>query len=81
MICVKDKICQKKKVQEKQVAVYKEAIPMKQATKFIDLSKTYEQKSPVNKTLEELSPEKDELSPEEDQVPHCSSEKNTEPWW
>ena len=58
-IGVKNKIPQKKKVQEKQVATYKEAIPRKQAPEIIDLSKTYEQKSPENKPLEELSPEED----------------------
>ena len=56
-ISVKDKIPQKRKVQEKQVAACKEAIPKKQVTKIIDLSKTYEQKSPEIK------------SPEENQVP------------
>ena len=56
---VKDKIPQKRKVQEKQVAVYKETIPRKQVTEIIDLSKTYEQNSPENKPLEELSPEED----------------------
>ena len=39
---VKEKIPQKRKVQEKQVAIYKEAIPRKQVTEIIDLSKTYE---------------------------------------
>ena len=52
---VKDKIPRKRKVQEKQVAAYKEAIPRKQAPKIIDLSKTYEQKSPDNTPLEVLS--------------------------
>ena len=56
---VKDKIPQKRKVQEKQVAVYKETIPRKQVIEIIDLSKTYEQNSPENKPLEELSPEED----------------------
>ena len=56
---VKDKILQKRKVQEKQVTAHKEAIPRKQATEIIDLSKTYEQKSPENKPLKELSPEED----------------------
>ena len=58
---VKDKIPQKRKVQEKQVAIYKEAIPRKQVTEIIDLSKTYEKKSPENKPFEELSPEKDQV--------------------
>ena len=40
---------------------------MKLVTKIIDLSKTYEQKSPKSEPLEEESPIK--LSPEEDQVP------------
>ena len=61
-IDVKEKISQKRKVQEKQVAAYKEAIPKKQVTKIIDLSKTYEQKSPENKHSEELSPKEDQVS-------------------
>ena len=55
-VSVKDKIPWKRKVQEKQVTAHKEAIPRKQVTKIIDLSKTYEQKSPDNKPLEVLSP-------------------------
>ena len=58
---VKDKIPRKRKVQEKQVAAHKETIPRKQITKIIDLSKNYEQKSPKNKPLEELSPEEDQV--------------------
>ena len=58
-IGVKDKILQKRKVQEKQVAGHIEAIPKKQVPEIIDLSKTYEQKSPENKPPEELSFEKD----------------------
>ena len=54
-VSVKDKIPWKRKVQEKQVTAHKEAIPRKQVTKIIDLSKTYEQKSPDNKPLEVLS--------------------------
>ena len=60
-ISVKDKIPRKRKVQKKQVVAYKEAIPRKQVTEIIDLSKTYEQKSPENKPLEELSPEEDQV--------------------
>ena len=60
-IGVKDKIPWKRKVQEKQVATYKEAIPRKQVTEIIDLSKTYEQKSPENKHPKELSPEEDQV--------------------
>ena len=60
-IDVKEKIPQKRKIQEKQVAAYKEAIPRKQVTKIIDLSKTYEQKSPENKHSEELSPKEDQV--------------------
>ena len=59
LVDVKDKILRKRKVQEKQVAIYKEAISRKQVTEIIDLSKTYEQNSPENKPLEELSPEED----------------------
>ena len=61
LVSVKDKIPQKRKGQEKQVATYKEAIPRTQVTEIIDLSKTYEQKSPENKPLEELSPEEDQV--------------------
>ena len=64
---VKDKIPQKRKVQEKQVTAHKEAIPRKQATEIIDLSKTYEQKSPENKPLKELSPEEDQV-PENNEI-------------
>ena len=60
-IGVKDKIPQKRKGQEKQVATYKEAIPRTQVTEIIDLSKTYEQKSPENKPPKELSPEGDQV--------------------
>ena len=60
-IGVKDKIPRKRKVQEKQVAAYKKAIPRKQVTEIIDLSKIYEQKSLENKPLEELSPEEDQV--------------------
>ena len=63
----KDKIPQKKKTQEKQVAALEEAIPIKQTNEIVDLSKTCIQKSPKNRPLEEVSPE--ELSPEEEQVP------------
>ena len=59
LVDVKDKILRKRKVQEKQVAAHKEAIPKKQVTEIIDLSKIYEQKSLENKPLEELSPEED----------------------
>ena len=58
---VKDKIPRKRKVQEKQVAAHKETIPRKLITEIIDLSKNYEQKSPKNKPLEELSPEEDQV--------------------
>ena len=63
----KDKIPQKKKTQEKQVAALEEAIPIKQTNEIVDLSKTCVQKSPKNRPLEEVSPE--ELSPEEEKVP------------
>ena len=66
-IGVKDKIPWKRKVQEKQVVTDKEAIPRKQVTEIIDLSKTYEQKSPKNKPLEELSPEEDQV-PENNEI-------------
>ena len=66
-ISVKDKIPRKRKVQKKQVVAYKEAIPRKQVTEIIDLSKTYEQKSPENKPLEELSPEEDQV-PENNEI-------------
>ena len=49
-IGVKDKILLKRKVQEKQIAGHIEAIPKKQVTEIIDLSKTYEQNSPEKKT-------------------------------
>ena len=45
----KDKIPQKRKTQEKQVAAPEEAIPMKQATNIINLSKNCAHKSPENK--------------------------------
>ena len=64
---VKDKIPRKRKVQEKQVVAHKETIPRKQITKIIDLSKNYEQKSPKNKPLEELSPEEDQV-PENNKI-------------
>ena len=66
-INVKDKIPQKRKVQEKQVVAYKEAIPRKNVTEIIDLSKTYEQKSPKNKPLKELSFEEDQV-PENNEI-------------
>jgi hypothetical protein len=59
----KDKIPQKKKTQEKQVAALEEAIPIKQTNEIVDLSKTCVQKSPKNRPLEEEPPE--EVSPEE----------------
>jgi len=60
---VKDKIPRKRKVQEKQVAAYNEAIPRKQVIEIIDLSKTYEQKSPENKPSEEDQvPKNNEIS-------------------
>ena len=64
---VKDKIPWKRKVQEKQVVAYKEAIPRKNVTEIIDLSKTYEQKSPKNKPLKELSFEEDQV-PENNEI-------------
>ena len=67
LVDVKDKILQKRKVQEKQVAAHKEAIPKKQVTEIIDLSKIYEQKSLENKPLEELSPEEDQV-PENNEI-------------
>ena len=63
----KDKIPQKKKTQEKQVAALEEAIPIKQTNEIVDLSKTCVQKSPKNRPFEEEPPE--EFSPEEEQVP------------
>jgi hypothetical protein len=63
----KDKIPQKRKIQEKQVAAPEEGIPMKQATNIINLSKNCAHKSPENEPPEEGTPE--ELSPEEEQVP------------
>uniref|UniRef100_A0A2N9FK49 Reverse transcriptase Ty1/copia-type domain-containing protein n=1 Tax=Fagus sylvatica TaxID=28930 RepID=A0A2N9FK49_FAGSY len=63
----KDKIPRKRKIQEKQVAAPEEAIPMKQATNIINLSKNCAHKSPENEPPEEGTPE--ELSPEEEQVP------------
>ena len=58
----KDKIPQKRKIQENQVAAPKESIPMRQATKGIDLSEILEQKSHENEhskkdPLKEESPE------------------------
>ena len=47
----------KEKYKKNKLQPYKEAIPRKQVTEIIDLSKTYEQKSPENEPLEELSPE------------------------
>ena len=67
LVDVKDKILRKRKVQEKQVAAHKEAIPKKQVTEIIDLSKIYEQKSLENKPLEELSPEEDQV-PENNEI-------------
>ena len=58
---VKDKIPWKRKVQENQVIAHKETIPRKHVTEIIDLSKTYEKKSPENKPLKELSPEEDQV--------------------
>ena len=63
----KDKITRKRKIQEKQVAALKEAIPMKQTTNIINLSKDCAHKSLENEPLEERTPE--ELSLEEEQVP------------
>jgi hypothetical protein len=63
----KDKIPRKRKIQEKQVAAPEEAIPMKQATNIINLSKNCAHKSPENEPPKEGTPE--ELSPEEEQVP------------
>jgi hypothetical protein len=63
----KDKIPRKRKIQEKQVAAPEEAIPMKQATNIINLSKDCAHKSPENEPPEEGTPE--ELSLEEEQVP------------
>jgi hypothetical protein len=63
----KDKIPRKRKIQEKQVAAPEEAMPMKQATNIINLSKNCAHKSPENEPPEEGTPE--ELSPEEEQVP------------
>ena len=63
----KDKIPRKRKIQEKQVTALKEAIPMKQATNIINLSKDCAHKSLENESPEEGTPE--ELSLEEEQVP------------
>ena len=60
----KDKIPRKRKTQEKQVATPKKAIPMKQATNIINLSKNYAHKSLENEPPEEGTPE--ELSPKEE---------------
>ena len=66
-IGVKDKILQKRKVQEKQVAGHIEAIPKKQITEIIDLSKTYEQKYLENESTKELSSEEDQV-PENNKI-------------
>ena len=63
----KDKIPQKRKIQETQVAAPEEAIPMKQATNIINLSKNCAHKSPENESPKKGTHE--ELSPEEEQVP------------
>jgi hypothetical protein len=63
----KDKIPWKRKTQEKQVVALEEAIPMKQATNTINLSRNCAHKSPENEPPEEGTLE--ELSPEEEQVP------------
>jgi hypothetical protein len=55
----KDKIPQKRKTQEKQIATPKEAIPMKQATNIINPSKNYAHKSLKNEPPEELSPKEE----------------------
>jgi hypothetical protein len=62
----KDKIPRKRKIQEKQVVALEEAIPMKQATNIINLSKDCAHKFPENEPPEEGTPE--ELSPEEEHV-------------
>lgn len=58
---LKIKFPRREKYKKKQVTAYKEAIPREQVTEIIDLSKTFEQKSPKNKPLEELSPNKDQV--------------------
>jgi hypothetical protein len=63
----KDKISRKRKIQEKQVATPEEAIPMKQTTNIINLSKNCAHKSPENEPLEELSPEEKQV-PENDEI-------------
>ena len=55
----KDKIHRKRKMQEKQVVAHEEAIPMKQATKIINLSKIHN--SPENKPSENYPPEEESL--------------------
>uniref|UniRef100_A0A2N9ITN2 Reverse transcriptase Ty1/copia-type domain-containing protein n=1 Tax=Fagus sylvatica TaxID=28930 RepID=A0A2N9ITN2_FAGSY len=72
LVSAKDKIPRKRKIQEKQVAAPEEAIPMKQATNIINLSKHCTHKSPKNEPPEEEPSEEGtpkELSPEEEQVP------------
>ena len=63
----KNKIFRKRKTQEKQVTAPEEAIPMKQATNIINLSKNCAHKSPENEPPEEEPPEK--LSPKKEQIP------------
>ena len=46
----KDKIPRRRKLQENQVAVLEETIPIKQATERIDLSQIHEQKSPKSES-------------------------------
>ena len=63
----KDRNTRKRKTHKKRVVAPEETIPMKNATKIINLSKTNEQKSAENKPPEEEPPK--ELSPEEEKVP------------
>jgi hypothetical protein len=67
LVGAKDKISRKRKTQEKQVAAPEEAIPMKQATSIINLSKNCAHKSPENEPPEKGTPEK--LSPKKEQIP------------
>ena len=52
LVGAKDKIPQKKKTQENQVAAPEEAIPIKQANEIVDLSKSCAQKSLENRPPE-----------------------------
>ena len=64
----KDRNPKKRKTKKKKrIVAPEETIPMKNATKIINLSKTNEQKSPENKPPEEESP-KQEKVPENDEI-------------